>query len=97
MTVAETMPDFGGKLQSLEHLGAEWGRGRTHIAGKRGNVMLTIDEVASYLKLHPLTVRRLARHGDIPAVKMGRQWRVKRDLLERWVEQRSMSKLDKPG
>jgi excisionase family DNA binding protein len=58
--------------------------------------MLTIDEVAAYLKLHPLTVRRLARQGDIPAVKIGRQWRVKRDLLERWVEKRSMSKSDTP-
>ena len=64
---------------------------------KKDDVMLTIDEVATYLKLHPLTVRRLARRGDIPAVKIGRQWRVKRDLLERWVEEGSMSKPDKPS
>jgi excisionase family DNA binding protein len=35
--------------------------------------MMTIDEVAKYLSLHPLTVRRLAREGRIPAFKVGRQ------------------------
>lgn len=51
--------------------------------------MLTIAEVAKYLKLHELTVRRLAREGELPAFKVGRQWRIKRDLLESWIEQRS--------
>ena len=34
--------------------------------------MLTISEVAKYLKLHELTVRRLAREGELPAFKVGR-------------------------
>ena len=51
--------------------------------------MLTIAEVAKYLKLHELTVRRLAREGELPAFKVGRQWRIKRDLLESWIETRS--------
>ena len=52
--------------------------------------MMTVEEVAEYLSLHPLTVRRLARDGEIPAFKVGRQWRVKRVLLERWIEERSL-------
>ncbi len=51
--------------------------------------VLTIAEVARYLKLHELTVRRLAREGELPAFKVGRQWRIKRDLLESWIEERS--------
>ena len=51
--------------------------------------MLTIAEVAKYLKLHELTVRRLAREGELPAFKVGRQWRIKRDLLEKWIADRS--------
>ena len=51
--------------------------------------MLTISEVAKYLKLHELTVRRLAREGELPAFKVGRQWRIKRNLLETWIEERS--------
>jgi excisionase family DNA binding protein len=52
-------------------------------------LMMTIDEVAEYLNLHPLTVRRLARDGKIPAFKVGRQWRVKRGLLDQWIEENS--------
>ena len=51
--------------------------------------MMTVEEVAEYLSLHPLTVRRLARDGEIPAFNVGRQWRVKRALLERWIEEQS--------
>jgi len=49
--------------------------------------IMTIEEVARYLSLHELTVRRLAREGAIPAFKVGRQWRVKKSLLDRWIEQ----------
>ena len=51
--------------------------------------IMTVDEVAEYLNLHPLTVRRLARDGEIPAFKVGRQWRIKRELLEKWIADRS--------
>ena len=53
-------------------------------------LIMTISEVAEYLGLHELTVRRLAREGQLPALKLGRQWRVKKDLLEKWIEQRSL-------
>jgi excisionase family DNA binding protein len=52
--------------------------------------IMTTDEVSVYLNLHPLTVRRLARDGEIPATKIGRQWRFKRDLLDRWIEEQSI-------
>ena len=52
--------------------------------------IMTIDEVAEYLNLHPLTVRRLARDGVIPVFKAGRQWRVKRAILDRWLTEESM-------
>ena len=56
--------------------------------------IMTIADVAEYLGLHELTVRRLAREGALPALKLGRQWRIKRDLLEKWIETRSMENLD---
>jgi excisionase family DNA binding protein len=48
--------------------------------------IMTVEEAAEYLQLDPLTIRRLAREGAIPACKLGRQWRLKRDLLNRWLE-----------
>ena len=56
--------------------------------------VLTVTQVADYLKLHPLTVRRLAREGQIPAFKVGRQWRVNRDTFDKWMETQSLQNLE---
>jgi len=57
------------------------------------NEILTIEQVARYLSLHELTVRRLAREEEIPAFKVGRQWRVKRELLDRWIEREAFGNM----
>ena len=38
----------------------------------------TVDEVASYLKLQPETVRSMARRGELPAIKLGKVWRFQK-------------------
>lgn len=58
--------------------------------------IMTVDEVAEYLSLHPLTVRRLARDGEIPAFKVGRQWRIKRELLDKWIADQSAQNAGAP-
>ena len=60
---------------------------------KEPTPMMTIAEIAKYLQLHPLTVRHLAKEGQIPAFKVGRQWRAKRALLDQWIKERSMQNL----
>ena len=57
------------------------------------DAIMTIEELAVYLQLHPLTVRSLARAGELPTFKVGRQWRVKRDMLDQWLEEVSMQNL----
>lgn len=47
--------------------------------------ILTIKEVASYLKVNERTVYRLAAGQKIPAFKVGNAWRFKRDDLETWI------------
>ena len=59
------------------------------------NVLLTIKEAAAYLRMNPLTVYRLASKGDIPAVKVGGNWRVHREMLETWL--RSPAPKHKPA
>lgn len=39
------------------------------------NEILTAEEVAKYLRVHPYTVKRLAREGKLPGFKVGGQWR----------------------
>jgi len=48
------------------------------------NDVLTVDEVARYLRVHPMTVQRWCRTGDLPAAKIGRAYRIKKDALDQW-------------
>ena len=50
--------------------------------------LLTIEEVVGRLSLHPDTVRRYIRRGDLPAVKFGRVWRVSEEDLRAFIEER---------
>ena len=43
--------------------------------------IMTLREVAEYLKLSEKTVSRMAQEGRIPAQKLARQWRFQRNLV----------------
>lgn len=59
--------------------------------GTRFPSFLTTEEVLSYLKVNPRTIYRLIRSGELPAIRIGRQWRFRRSDLDDWIErQRSM-------
>lgn len=47
--------------------------------------MMTVKEVAQYLKLNPITVYRYAAQGKIPGFKVGSSWRFKKEILDEWV------------
>ena len=48
-------------------------------------VMMTLEEVAKYLRLHRTTVYRLAREGVIPGFKIGSQWRFNKTRVDQWM------------
>lgn len=49
--------------------------------------ILTIEEVAQYLKLAKKTAYRLAAEGKLPGFKVGGSWRFKREDVQRWINQ----------
>ena len=51
--------------------------------------ILTIREVADYLKVTERTLYRLVQEGKLPAVKVGNSWRFRREDLERWISEQS--------
>ena len=57
-----------------------------------GEVM-TISEVAQYLRLSESKVYELARNGTIPALRIGKSWRFQRDLLKQWVRKSAEANL----
>ncbi len=48
--------------------------------------LMTLAEVAAYLRLSKDTVYRMASGGKLPASKVGSQWRFRRDDVEQWLE-----------
>jgi len=47
--------------------------------------VLTLEEAAAYLRLHPRTLRIKATEGLIPGAKIGRLWRFHKQQLEQWI------------
>jgi PTS system nitrogen regulatory IIA component len=50
--------------------------------------IMTVEEVADYLRVSERTVYEWAQKGEIPAGKLGTTWRFKRSEIERWVDRR---------
>lgn len=61
------------------------------------NQVLTALELAKYLRIHPTTVYKLAKRGELPAFKVGGDWRFNRTSIEKWLESRKNQFPDNPG
>ncbi len=53
------------------------------------NDILTVKEVAQYLKVNERTIYRLATKGEIPAFRVGNSWRFKINEIENWMSEQS--------
>lgn len=53
----------------------KFGQEESHVLGGAPTVM-TVAQVAKALRLHELTIRQLARDGEMPAFKVGILWRL---------------------
>jgi excisionase family DNA binding protein len=51
--------------------------------------LLSVAQVAEYLNVDKFTIYRLVTDGQIPAFKVGNQWRFKKNLIERWLRDNS--------
>jgi excisionase family DNA binding protein len=51
------------------------------------NEILTLEEVAAYLRLTPQTIYRWAQEKRIPAAKLGKEWRFRKSIIDRWLDE----------
>jgi excisionase family DNA binding protein len=49
--------------------------------------ILTVSELAEYLKLSRAKVYQMAQRGELPGTKLGTHWRFRKDLIDRWLEE----------
>lgn len=48
--------------------------------------VMTLIEVADYLRIPKASIYKLAQQGRIPCQKVGKQWRFRKEALDRWLE-----------
>ena len=53
--------------------------------------LLDSEEAAALLKIHPKTLQRMARQGEISAVQIGKLWRFRASVLNEWIRSRSIA------
>ena len=49
--------------------------------------IMTLEEVAAYLRLKPQTIYTWAQEKKIPAAKLGKEWRFKKSIVDEWFLQ----------
>ena len=53
--------------------------------------LLTSDEAAALLKIHPKTLQKMARNGEITGIQIGKLWRFRASVLNAWLEEKMAS------
>ena len=61
---------------------------RNHLSTTPFGTKLTSVEVADLLRIHPTTVYKMAKRGELPAFKIAGDWRFDRVQIERWLRSR---------
>ncbi|HKS96271.1 MAG TPA: helix-turn-helix domain-containing protein, partial [Terriglobia bacterium] len=53
--------------------------------------LLTSRQAAQVLKIHPKVLERMAKRGEVPALKVGKFWRYRVSALDAWIDSRLQS------
>ena len=54
--------------------------------------VMTLRELAEYLKMKDVTIYKHAQEGKIPGFKVGSKWRFKKETIDRWIKVQENSK-----
>jgi excisionase family DNA binding protein len=46
--------------------------------------MMTVTELSEYLRVHPTTIYKLLRRGELPGFRVGSDWRFHVEVIDRW-------------
>jgi excisionase family DNA binding protein len=54
-------------------------------ANHSGANILTVSELASYFRVHQATIYRLLKSRELPAFRVGSDWRFDRETIDEWI------------
>lgn len=79
---------FRGPRETEERTRVATGGGHTFWSD--GASLLTVAEVASAMRVSTMTVYRLIKSGELPAVRVGRSYRMRGSAVEQYLASRSV-------
>ena len=82
------------KTQSAAAADAEYSRTRLQAFPTNAfaaEPLLDSDQAAAILKIHPKSLQRMARRGEIRGLQIGKVWRFRASVLEDWIQQKFAS------
>ena len=53
------------------------------------NEILTMKDICDLLQVHPTTLYKMIKKGKIPSFRIGSDWRFRRDMIERWMAEKT--------
>jgi excisionase family DNA binding protein len=59
--------------------------------GVRPSALWTTEDVVAYLNVTPRTIYRLIRTGELPAIRIGHQWRIRQSDLDEWLDRQRVA------
>lgn len=71
-------------MMRYERSSTKGSRAPERVAG--ANEIWTVTMLARYLRCHPSTIYRLLKRGQIPAFKIGSDWRFQKSVIDRWLK-----------
>ncbi|MGA2098153.1 MAG: helix-turn-helix domain-containing protein [Candidatus Acidiferrum sp.] len=72
---------------SVVGLGVRSGAGVTFFVNESREVM-NVRQASQYLGISPDTLYRYITEGEIPAFKLGNRWKLRKTILDRWMERK---------
>jgi excisionase family DNA binding protein len=66
-------------------------KGGRQMPNENSPAILTVGELARYLRVHRSTIYRLLKKGELPAFKIGSDWRFNTSQIDRWRLEQSPS------
>jgi len=51
--------------------------------------VMTVKELSAYLRVHPSTIYKLLRRGELPGFRIGTDWRFNAEVIDRWCIERN--------
>jgi excisionase family DNA binding protein len=77
----------GAHQKMIESLG-EYSEARVAVLVNESREVMNVRQASQYLGISPDTLYRYITEGEIPAFKLGNRWKLRKTILDRWMERK---------